>query len=419
MSCSSSKKLDIEIESLKKEGSVYLQNNDTANDLEVSNINNILLYPLISQNKITWDYPFQNSENLIKNYQINNNYKSFKTENFYNYNSDNYYKKEILFTNDKIIYVDDYANLFILDTNFKLLKKIQLYEKKLFGDYLLKYSLIISNNTLFISDNLGFIIAINLNNYSILWKNNFTVPFLSNLVIYKDSIFVTNSNGKLYSFNVLNGVQNWSFETGTNNIKSDLAYKITISDNKLFFSNDMGDIYAVNVDDKGLIWNYKISQNNYNNFNDLFKLANLTYQNNFLYFSSSFGNYFKLNAINGNLVWSSSGKSHINSILNPDSIITISENTFLLIYEKKTGKILYKKNIKKLLPDKKIEFNNIFLLANKIIITTNEGHFILIDSLDLKKISIKKVAKAIKSNIIIYSDKIFFLGEKGFLYKIL
>ena len=129
MSCSSSKKLDIEIESLKKEGSVYLQNNDTANDLEVSNINNILLYPLISQNKITWDYPFQNSENLIKNYQINNNYKSFKTENFYNYNSDNYYKKEILFTNDKIIYVDDYANLFILDTNFKLLKKFNYMKK--------------------------------------------------------------------------------------------------------------------------------------------------------------------------------------------------------------------------------------------------------------------------------------------------
>jgi len=289
----------------------------------------------------------------------------------------------------------------------------------LFDNYLLKYSLIISNNTLFISDNLGFIIAINLNNYSILWKNNFTVPFLSNLAIYKDSIFVTNSNGKLYSFNVLNGAQNWSFETGTNNIKSDLAYKITLSDNKLFFSNDMGDIYAVNVDDKGLIWSYKISQNNYNNFNDLFKLGNLTYQNNFLYFSSSFGNYFKLNTMNGNVVWSSFGKSHINSILNPDSIITISENTFLLIYEKKTGKILYKKNIKNLLPEKKIEFNNIFLLANKIIITTNEGHFVIVDSLDLKKITIKKIAEAIKSNIIIYSDKIFFLGEKGFLYKIL
>lgn len=75
-------------------------------------------------------------------------------------------------------------------------------------------------NNLYISDNLGTIFSVDINSFEIKWKKSLNVPFLSNIILQNDDLYLINSNGKLFSINILNGITNWSYDTGSNLIKS-------------------------------------------------------------------------------------------------------------------------------------------------------------------------------------------------------
>ena len=423
ISCTPKVNLELDIENLKNEGVVILQNKNLEDVTdEIKKISKTDINPIKSI--ADWGYPNFNSNNLIPNINLNINLSIQQDNNFFKNSTNNFYRKEIININNNIIFVDDRATLFILNENFKLVHKFQIHNLKKYKDYPLKFSLVSESDILFISDNLGSIFAYDLKNYKTLWRNELEVPFLSNLALYKNNIFVSNSNGKVYSFNTLSGKQNWSYETGTQTAKSYKAYRVSISNNKLLFSNDFGKITCIDLDKQTVLWSRTLQLSTAYQDMNLLELADFVTENNNLYITSSFGRFLKLDLNNGNILWSNNIYSATTiPIINNNSVALITDNGFLNIFDKASGKILYKKNLLNFLhmkknKNKKNSLNNIFLLSGKFYITTNNGYVFLVNSNDLQFIEYKKLSSSINSNIAISKNAIFFVGNKDAIFKI-
>lgn len=423
VSCSSNlNKLQIDIDELKKQGSVFSKSDNLSpNDFDNLKINSVILYPdhlkMISEDS---GYSFFNSANFILTKLIDLNYSIIKKNHNFILKKNNFFQKEITKYEGNLVTIDDDSNLIIIDKNLDLIKKFSIYKKSYFHNYNLKFSLLVKNEVLYFADNLGSITAYHLKEQKILWKNSLNVPFLSNLIIYKNSIFVLNSNGKLYSFDIANGKQNWSFETGTNVIKSSESYKMSMFEGKIVFSNDLGILYCLDLDKQAVLWTYNlpITINGVNR--DLFKLANLVIEKNYLYVVSTLGNLIKLSINDGNILWISNVTSTATPVINPKTIFVLTSDGNFIILDKDKGKILYQKKLINLLSKKnsKIKLLNFVLGKDKFYITTNNGNFFEFKISDLNDIKIKKISDKINSNTIILDQKIFFIGENGIFYKI-
>ena len=416
--CSPGPDLNIKIEDLKKEGKLLLSSkSEILNEDEILNLSKVSTNT--PQEIEDWKYPNYNSNNFIPHIKL-------KKINFSNYKKTNYQFKlnennEIISVNKKIFLLDDESNLIILDDKFKILKKIKLYKKKqLPKSYSLKFSLIADNNKIYISDNLGNLMALDIISYKVLWKKELEVPFLSNLSIFNTSIFGINSNGKIFSFNLNNGEQNWSLETGTQFAKSAHAFKLATSNNKLIYTNDFGIITCIDLLKKSILWQIELEKRNTNSY--VFVPSNLIIENNFLYSSSNYGELIKINLTNGTILWKKDVHSLKNFYLNKDTIIGVDE-TYFKIFDKLTGKLIYNKNLlltSRTIKSKSNDFivNNIILINDHFYITTKRGDTFIIQTYDLNNIIYLKKYNFINSNLIIYDDKLIFFADNKKLIEI-
>lgn len=422
ISCSPKSNLEISVKDIKKEGTTILQNKSSINNEEIFDVSKVSLSE-VDKKILNWNYPNFNSSNLIPHTELNNNFKISKTNSFFNNVSKNIYQKDILLHDGKIIFVDDYSNIVVLDENFKLLNKYQIHNKKYFSDYHLKFSIIANNNILYVSDNLGFIYAYNLNSNEVVWKNNLGVPFLSNLAIYKNNIYVINSNGKIFSINSTNGNQNWSFETGSDTAKSYNAFKLAVSNDKLIFSNDFGIITCIDLEKQSIIWNLTMEPSSVYSDNNLFEIASPVIVNNDLYLVSSYGKLQKLDLDTAKIYWSTNFSSTLTPLINNEIVAATNHEGFLSIYNKNSGKVLYKRNIINYLRSNKIKtestkIENIFIASNNFYLITNDGFIITIDSKNLESINYKNISNSFKSNPAVTNNGVYLIGDSEAIYKI-
>jgi outer membrane protein assembly factor BamB len=331
----------------------------------------------------------------------------------------NLYKKKILVTQNNIFFIDDKSNFFILNHDLKILKKIPIYKKKKIKNYFLKFSIIEYENVVYFVDNLGGIFSYDLKQDMFLWKANYQIPFFSNIAIYKDNIYAVNANGKIFSFTSKTGKINWTLETGSQAIKSSGSFGIAIASDTLVFSNDIGIINCIDLIEKKILWSLSI--NNLLNPKS-FEISKMQIRNNDLFFSSNFGSLIKINLKNGKFLWDQNIATVLDPIVNYKTIATIGNNGLLSIYDKKNGKILYNKNIFNILNNdkikKNIKINNIFTISDKLLFTSTNGFFFLMNFNDLNSIKYKKISKNIMSNISFSKENIFFIGDNKYIYKI-
>lgn len=425
INCSVTKKSELNIEDLKRDGVEILSNKKELNInlSDISKINKILLYSDNIGKIVNKNYQIINDLNIIKYFNTSKNFISLNNTSPKSIKN-NLFHKNLIVHNSNLIFVDDEANLLIFNKNLNLIKKFTIHKKSFFSKYLLKFSLLEKNNTLYISDNLGSLIAFDLETNKILWRNNLDVPFFSNMAIYKDFIYMTNANGKLYSFRMKDGSQMWSYEVGTNIIKSNNAFEIEIFENFLIFSNDVGNIYLVDLEKRQVNWDFS------NRFAIIsgsdtifFNLTNFIVEKNSLYFSTSFGNITKLNLTSGEQMWTSNFDSDLNLANSPNYLLIINKNGHFNIYDKNLGKLVFSKNLIKLLAQrginsKKTELISLYLNSKNILIYTKDGFLFLINPNNLENVQYRKIADTIRSNIVYLEDSIFFIGEKNNIYKL-
>lgn len=371
---------------------IILDVDQNFNNKEISFINKLKEQEYLTYK--TWSQRNQNLNNFIQAISFNLNKKKDRiNKNF----------EEFIFYKDRIITINDKSDISIYNLKFKKISSRKIYKRKIYKNYKLKYSIYAHNNKLYVSNNLGNVLCIDIQTLQVVWEKKFGVPFKSDIKIYKENLYLINSNSKIYSINLKNGKLNWSFETSSQYLKDDKSYQLAIFNNKLFFTNDSSEIYCIDLNSKKIIWSLSFGNKNFSNTPIIFKASPITIDNNGeLFVSTNNGFTYNLSIDTGQIKWAAPIYSLNRFSLNKKYLINTNQDKIFII-NKKNGKILLNKKINN---KKKLSFKDLVIGRKNIYIFDTNGYLVSMNKTNFNNISIQKNFKK-------YNDFIFY---KNFLY---
>ena len=322
------------------------------------------------------------------------------------------FEPEIIFEKENIIFFDNKGSIIKFDKNSNLIWKKNFYtkhEKKINPFlFLSKY-----DDTLIVVDTISKYYAVDINNGKMLWSLYNDAPFISDVKIEKDKIFVVDSNNVLKCFSLKDGSLIWEYKSDSSTIKSSKKISIAIDKNKVLFNNSVGDIIAVDIDSGNLIW-ITSTVNKINLIQSyLLKISDLVIQDSSVLLSNNNNEFISIDVNTGFINWKQKINTYIRPALVDDLIFTVSLEGFLFVIDNPTGNIIRitdvfdQPKIKKRNKIKPIGFS---ISETDIFLSTNQGKLLIIDILTGKT----------KSTLKIDNDKIsrpFFSNNNLYLIK--
>ncbi len=336
------------------------------------------------------------NNNGITSYEGNlinsSKYKFSKIKNF------NKLEPDLIFHDNGLFFFDNKGTILKFDTNSKLIWKQNIYSKKekKMNPILFFAS---NNNILVVTDSIGTNYALKVKDGKLLWKNNHTSPFNSQIKIYKDKFFTIDFESTLNCISLTNGNKIWEVKTEDSFVKSIKKLSLIIKNNLVIFNNGIGDVTAVDINNGNLVWQTPTQSSTI--YGEAFKLkiSDLISESNSIYFSNNKSEFYSLDIESGILNW----KQNINSTVRPvvvgNLIFTISSAGLLVVIEKEEGEIIRITDLFKILKNKEKKATKPigFILGKKTIyLTNNNGKLFLID---IKSGNTKKILKITKGKI--------------------
>ncbi len=365
--------------------------------INIEDKNNIKTLNIIklekSKNIKNWTHVNFNVSNKIPIANLKNNFKKTKSKAIKSSN--------VLFSKNRTIIVSNKGQVYILDQNLKLINKLKLKLKRSKNFNLILNSAVYKNS-LIISDNLGYIRKINLNDLKIVWEKYLSVPFVSNLIINKKKIYAININSKIFCFKLEDGLQEWSYETASNIFNTPEAFRISVSSDKLIFSSNAGQITVLDLNNNKLIWQRDLRKFTIFSSNKIFKISEIIVEDDIIYLSSNYGETLAIRMQDGTEIWRN--KTYLNNlIISKKYIFGLSNNIALIIISKNNGKTLFSNRLAK--KSEKIRFNSILLNNGYLLVGSNKKKSVLINYSNLN------ILKKINYNF----DKYVFLKDFAYL----
>ena len=359
--------------------------------------------------------------NNSNNYTIQNysgNFKNSEKFKFKKIKSKNFLKSHLIFTKfNEVIYFDGEGSIFKLDNNLNLIWKKNYYtkkEKKLSPLLYFGYN----EEKLIVTDNLSYLYSINLKDGELIWKKKNDASFNSQIKVLSDKFYAVDLNNILRCYSLENGKQIWIYKSENTFIKSKKVLSLIIEDEKVVFINTLGDINSIDSNTGELIWQTP-TQNNFileDSFSNLY--SDLVVSGNKIFISNNNNEMFSLNLSNGLVDW----VQKINSIITPsivDKIIfTISNDGYLFLINKESGKIIRSTSIKreiKKFNDKNLPIVGFVIAKDKIFISLNSGKIIKINILNGIVDEIIKISGDSISKPFILNKKIYFITENSLI----
>ena len=353
---------------------------------------------------------YYNNNTGIKNYD--GNLKQIKKIKFSKIKNFSKFKPDILYSNNGNIYFFNSKGTVIkFSKNLEVIWEKNIYskkEKKL--NPLL--NLAIEKNTLILTDNLSNYYALNILNGDLLWRKTNSAAFNSEIKIAENKIFTVDYDNILKCFSIENGNLLWEYQTENTLIKSTKKTSLVLDENKVIFLNHTGDLNT--LDQNGnLIWQTPTSKSIIyeDSFTNIY--SDIVLDNNTIYFSNNKNEFFAVSLDTGSVKWRKKINSSIRPTITKDLIITIADNGFLIILDKKNGKLVRSTNIKTKFKKKKWDdlVNNGFLVGkNKIYLSTN-GKLNIIDLSDGLSKKIVDLDKKFIARPYIYEKSMYILSS--------
>ena len=390
-SCANNNENLVDLDSFTKEGKkIELVKNDSLINRNIKKLNFIRInkhYNFSSWNDINY-----NSNNLIYPSKLNIE-KKIKSKN------DNYLK--ILSYKNYIIAIKKNSEIYLFDQDFKKIHSRKLYKRKVYKNYKINFELSVLDNKIFISDNLGNVHCINIDNFNIVWIKKLGVPFVSSIKAYKNNIYLINSNSKIYSLNIKSGKINWSFETSSKTLKHKDSYQLAIYKNFLYFTNDNAEIFCLDLNDSQIKWTLNFQLQNFQQRPLIFKSSPIVIdENGNLYVSTNYGYTYSFDHKNGAIIWSKPLKITNRFLIANNYLVMISDER-LLILNKVNGSLLFNQKIDNFNKKKtKFKFNNILIGANNLYLFSENGSLVSLSLRKFENINVKKISKDHKDYII-------------------
>ena len=353
---------------------------------------------------------YYNNNTGIKNYD--GNLKQIKKIKFSKIKNFSKFKPDILYSkNGNIYFFNSKGTVIKFSKNLEVIWEKNIYskkEKKL--NPLL--NLAIEKNTLILTDNLSNYYALNILNGDLLWRKTNSAAFNSEIKIADNKIFTVDYDNILKCFSIENGNLLWEYQTENTLIKSTKKTSLVLNENKVIFLNHTGDLNT--LDQNGnLIWQTPTSKSIIyeDSFTNIY--SDIVLDNNTIYFSNNKNEFFAVSLDTGSVKWRKKINSSIRPTITKDLIITIADNGFLIILDKKNGKLVRSTNIKTKIKNKKWDdlVNNGFLVGkNKIYLSTN-GKLNIIDLSDGLSKKIVELDKKFIARPYIYEKSMYILSS--------
>ena len=319
---------------------------------------------------------------------------------FSKFNDFEYLDVQPIFYNQNLIFFDDKGTINFYDESQKTLWKKNFYtksEKKLKP----RLNFVNKDNLIIVTDDVAKYYLIDVDSGELIWEKNNIVPFNSGLKIRNDIFYAVDYKNILRAITIKDGLEQWNLKTEVSLTKSNTKISIAIDESNIYFNNSIGDITAVNLNTGQLVWQLPTQNNSVSK--NAFQLSNsqLVLDEKTIFFSNNKNEFYSIDTTTGLINW----KNQINSILTPTVIgkfiITVSENGYLYIIEKKTGNILRINDLYKNIKIKKrndIKPTGFFISIGKIYLTNDDGKLIIAnvntgEILDIVKVASDKILK--------------------------
>ena len=353
---------------------------------------------------------YYNNNTGIKNYD--GNLKQIKKIKFSKIKNFSKFKPDILYSNNGNIYFFNSKGTIIkFSKNLEVIWEKNIYTKK---EKKLNpiINLAIEKNTLILTDNLSNYYALDILDGELLWRKTNSAAFNSEIKISKNKIFTVDYDNILKCFSLENGNLLWEYQTENTLIKSTKKTSLVLDENKVIFLSHTGDLNT--LDQNGnLIWQTPTSKSIIyeDSFTNIY--SDIVLDNNTIYFSNNKNEFFAISLDTGSVKWRKKINSSIRPTITKDLIITIADNGFLIILDKKNGKLVRSTNIKTKFKKKKWDdlVNNGFLVGkNKIYLSTN-GKLNIIDLSDGLSKKIVDLDKKFIARPYIYEKSMYILSS--------
>lgn len=352
-----------------------------------------------------------NRLNFDGNLKKSSRFKFSKIDNF------NQYQPEISFFNDNIIFFNNKGSILNFDDDSKLVWKKNYYSK---SEKKLKPILQLVNNNkyLVVTDNIAKYYMLDIQTGNLVWSKNSLAPFNSQIKIYKDKFFVIDLTNTLRCFSIKDGNELWNIKTENSLIRSQKKLSMVIIDDKIYFNNSIGDISAVDIKKGDLLWQLPTQSSLIYQSAFSLQTSDIVSDKETLFFSNNKNQFFSIDLKSGSFNWKNKINSNIRSSIVGNYLFTVSLEGYLIITEKKTGKIIRVTDVFQNFKTKKrttIKPTGFVIGLNKIYLSTSNGRLLVIDIASGKTISVLKIDNENISKPFVRNKNLFLIKNNAII----
>jgi len=348
------------------------------------------------------NFAYNESKNLI-----------FKSKKISKYNL----KKYFLYDQENLILTDDKGNLIIFSINEnQVIKKFNFYKKK-YKKIKKDLNIIIHESIIYVTDNIGYIYAIDYKKNKILWAKNIKIPFRSNLKITNNKIIAADENNIIYLFDKNNGNLLKLLPTEETLIKNNFKSNFTLDKETIFMLNTYGSLYSINNKSNNIKWVVNLNQSLDVNPSNLFNGHTLVSNEKFIVVSSQ-DSTFIINSKNGSIISKFNIISKTKPLIIGNNLFLLSSNNLFISIDLETSEIIYSFKINKKMAEflnikeKLAIFEDIIVANNKILILLKNSYLAEFELTGELK-NIFKLPTKIDSNLIFINNSILYLNHNN------
>ena len=390
----------------------YISSSQNIFNKEVEAYKNFNFFTSKPEINKSWKDIFYNKENNFKNF-------SFKEYNKLIYKSSKLTRhpinENILYEKDNLIFNDKKGNIFVFSIPLnKLITKFNFYKKK-FKDFEKNLNLIVDDNIIYVSDNLGYLYSLDYLNNKILWAQDYKIPFRSNLKISANKLIASNQDNTIFFFDKRNGAIQKKIPTEETVTKNKFINNLSINKNDMLsFLNSFGSLYSIDIKNMNINWFINLNNTFELNPSNLF-LASQTVNDKNLTLVSTDKNFFIIDNQTGTILKKHNISSIVRPIVHNNIAYIVTTNNLLISINLDQKEILFSYSLKKQSPNlfkQKIKIKNFVILNNKIKIFLNNS-YILSYKLDGQFDRYFKLSQKINSNPIFINESVLYINKKN------
>ena len=390
---------------------LYAKQKSFNNIIPPKNDLQIILDPI----KSNFEWPdefYHNSNNYINFSYKNQNQVLFKSKRL----TSSKIKDKFLFKDGNIFLTDIKGNIKV----FSVEKQRVIYEfnfyKKKFKKLKKNLSFVIEKNIVYISDNIGYLYALNYKTQKLIWAKNFRIPFRSNIKISGDLVILADQNNFLYFINKNNGERLKYIPTEEVIVKNDFINSLALGNQSVFFLNNYGSLYSINKNNFAINWFVNLNTSLSIGTNNLFFSNQIVFNKDKIIISTD-PNLYVINSKTGSTLFKMPVTSIVKPIISGKSLFIITKDNLLVCIDLDSGRLNYSidigNEIAKFLKSKQKPINIKFLsiLNNNLFIFLNNSYLVNFNA-NGKINGINKLPSKLETQPIFINDSILYLNKR-------